>query len=114
MTIIEEHNEPDEILRWDRDAREVITEDAEGEEISRRPYTDEENAAEDNALVIESNERNRLSIEEALENALVEIQTIIDTPNATINSSPAAHIKTLARAQRRMIRLLTRRLDGSS
>lgn len=54
------------------------------------------------------------TIEEALDAALVDLQTLIDTPNATINSGPATAIKLLARVLRRVIRLLIRRLDATT
>ena len=79
-----------------------------------RPYTERENAeADDRALTVQQ-EANRQSIEAALADALATLQAIIDTPNSTINSSPAPYIKDLARASRRQIRLLIRRLDGTS
>lgn len=38
---------------------------------------------------------------------LAKMQTIIDTPNATINASPAAYIKDNSRAVRRILKQLT-------
>jgi hypothetical protein len=65
-------------------------------------------------IAAESAETNRQSIESALDAQLVELQATIDATNATINSNAAAHIKVLARAARRIIRLLIRRLDGTT
>lgn len=59
-------------------------------------------------------EQNEKTIKDALESSLGELQTLIDTPNSTINSGPAPYIKVLARAIRRIIRLLIRKLDGTT
>jgi len=45
---------------------------------------------------------------------MTEIQAIIDSTNATINSNPAAAIKTICRAQRRIIRKLLSLYDGTT
>ena len=71
------------------------------------PKTPEQLAAEADATA-------RATIEQALDAALVTLQTVIDDTNPNINSNPAARIKDLARAQRRTIRLLIRRFDGTS
>jgi hypothetical protein len=45
----------------------------------------------------------RKSTEDALRQALTELQALIDTPNSTINAAPAAYVNTVARAARRTI-----------
>lgn len=96
--------------RWD-DAARVYTEwNAQGVQIEQRPYTLEENARADALAIYLVEETNRQAIETALSASLVELQTIVDTPN---NQVGAAAVKTLARVLRRVIRLLIRRLDGS-
>jgi len=65
-------------------------------------------------LAAETESANRQTIETALSDALTELQTLIDTTNATINAGPAPYIKALARALRRVIRLLIRRFDGTA
>lgn len=54
------------------------------------------------------------TIEAALADALVSLQAVIDDTNANINSNPAARIKDLARVERRIIRLLISRVDGTT
>lgn len=100
--------------RWD-DVQRTYTEfDAAGEVVSSRPYTVEENARADAEAAAVVADSNRVSIETALDDTLAELQTLVDTPNATINSGPAPYIKVLARALRRLIRLVLRRFDGTT
>jgi hypothetical protein len=56
---------------------------------------------------------NRATIEVNLEQDLAAMQTIIDTANATINASPAAHIKAIARNLRRLDRIALGQYDGT-
>jgi len=72
-----------------------------------RNKTSEELAAEQEAT-------NRASIEQALSDALITLQAIIDDTNANINGNPAQRIKDIARTTRRTIRLLIRRFDGTA
>jgi hypothetical protein len=85
---------------------------ATGAQTGTRPFTASENAIADAAAAIATAETNRRTIETALADALVSLQTIIDTANAQINA-PAA-IKDIARVNRRIIRLLIRRFDGTT
>lgn len=57
---------------------------------------------------------NRASIETALSDSLAALQLIIDDTNANINSNAAQRIKDMARVNRRIIRLLINRLDGTA
>lgn len=70
-----------------------------------RPWSAEE-------LTAKAAEKAEKTIEDALDTALTDLQTIIDTPNASLSAAPA--IKTIARAVRRLIRLQLRRLDGTT
>lgn len=99
---------------WDDDARTYTEYDEQGAEVSSRPYTAEENARADAEAAQALVESNRRTIEEALGAALATLQTTIDTANATINAGPAVYVKDIARIQRRIIRLLTRRFDGTT
>ena len=65
-------------------------------------------------LLATSERENQRTIEQALGDALAEVQTIIDATNATINAGPAPYIKIIARAVRRIIRLVIRRFEGTS
>jgi hypothetical protein len=58
---------------------------------------------------------NQLAVNQALADAMAVLQAIIDDTNANINTNPAARIKDLARAQRRLIRhVLAIYSDGSA
>jgi len=74
---------------------------------SEVPKTPEQIEAEGNAVA-------QATIEQALSDALVTLQTIIDDTNANINGNPAQRIKDIARTTRRTIRLLIRRFDGTT
>lgn len=100
--------------KWDDTSRTYTSWDATGAQTSTRAYTAEENARADAEAATALQDANRASIEDALATALAELQAIVDTANSTINGSPASYIKTLARAQRRVIRLVIRRFDGTS
>lgn len=82
--------------------------------IQERPFTAAENAIADAMATTLAEAANKATIEQALSDALVEVQTIIDATNATINANAASYIKILARAARRIIRLLIRRFDGTA
>lgn len=58
--------------------------------------------------------QNEQQIKDALNTALADLQTLIDTLNATINSNPANAIKIVARAERRIIRILLRQFDATT
>jgi hypothetical protein len=51
-------------------------------------------------------------IRSALEQDLADLQTLIDTPNQTINAGPAPYIKALARVVRHLVRMAIRRFDA--
>jgi hypothetical protein len=65
-------------------------------------------------LTADLEESNRQTIEAGLADALATLQVIVDDTNANINASPASRIKDMARTQRRVIRLLIRRFDGTT
>lgn len=85
-----------------------------GQDSPRRPYTAEENAAADERAAAAARAVNQTVIEQALNDALTTLQALIDTPNSVIKADPQSYIKDLARIQRRQIRLLLKRLDGTS
>jgi hypothetical protein len=98
---------------WDDVTRTVTCYD-ESENPTTRPYDDSENENADRLAAQAAADAAALTITQALNDALVALQAIIDDTNANINSSPASRIKDLARAERRVIRLLCRRFDGTS
>jgi len=93
--------------KHDDSTRTVTFYDEEGTVLREEPYTEEQLAEAESRQV-------QRTIEEALGVALTELQAIIDDTNSNINTNPANRIKVLAKVQRRMIRLLTRRFDGTS
>jgi hypothetical protein len=99
---------------WDDDTRTFKVYGDDGALVSTRPYTAEENARADAEASSAQQDTNRATIELALGDALATPQAVIDDTNASINSNPAARIKDIARTQRRAIRLLTRRFDGTA
>jgi pilus assembly protein TadC len=108
-----EYRRNGEILaQWD-DVTRIFTSWASGEPASRA-YTDVENAAADLRAVQDAEEANRQTIEAEAGDALTELQAIIDATNAQLNTNPAAHIKTLARVLRRIIRLVLRRFEATT
>lgn len=99
---------------WNDTDRIYVAYDEGGSPTLTRPYTAEENAIADAEAQAGQIESNRRAIEAALADALAELQTIVDATNATINAGPAPYIKILARAARRLIRLVIRRFEGTS
>jgi hypothetical protein len=96
--------------KWDDSTRTYTAYDAAGAQTSTRAYNAAENA-EANAIVALANGS---TIDTNLAADLVTLQAMIDTTNATINASPAAYIKDLARVQRRIVRRVIGKLDGTT
>jgi hypothetical protein len=91
--------------QWDDTTRTYTAWDADGDQTEQRPYTAEENAQADAAAVQATQTANKSTIEVNLEQDLAAMQAIKDTPNATINDSPASYIKEVAVAVRRLIKM---------
>lgn len=100
--------------RWNDTTRTYTSWNAQGVQTLQRAYTAAENAAADTAANIELSKTNRGAIEANILQDLATMQTIIDTPNATINSSPASYIKDIARAMRRLERMALAKFDGTT
>lgn len=112
---------------WDDTTRTYTAWDAQGGQVTQRDYTPEEDAAADLREAERAEVANRSSIEAAVDSALTSLGQIITdmgtlagTTNATINQNPAVYIKQLgqrveaiARLQRKTIRYVFNRLDGS-
>jgi hypothetical protein len=96
--------------KWDDATRTYTAYDAAGAQTSTRAYNAAENA-EANAIVATSNAS---TIDTNLAADLVTLQAMIDATNATINASPASYIKDLARVQRRIVRRVIGKLDGTT
>jgi hypothetical protein len=91
--------------RWDDATRLYTAWDAEGVQTEQRPYTAEENTDADGAAAQATQQANKSTIELNLEEDLATMQAIKDTPNSTINDSPASYIKEVAVAVRRLIKM---------
>jgi hypothetical protein len=89
--------------------------DAAGVQTSQRNYTAFEIAAVDALAVSTLAKSNEVAIRQLLTDTLPALQTITDTTNANMSgNTAAAAIKDEARALRRIIRLLTNNLTGTS
>lgn len=93
----------------DDTTRTVTTYGPDGEVTGTRPYTDDENAAADAADAQAAADAEHTATHDRVQ-AIVEdlkaekarVQVTIDTPNATINASPAGYVKDNARAAKRI------------
>lgn len=99
---------------WDDTTRTYHEYNGAGVEVQERAYTTQENEMAEKRALAKQEDANRRTIEEALVASLASLQAIIDDTNANINANPAARIKDLARVQRRVIRLIMRRFQGTS
>lgn len=100
--------------RWDDAARTYTEWDADGAVVSTRAFTAEENARADAVAAEDAATTNRGAVETKLSQAMADLQALIDTTNATINGSPAAAIKALARVVRLLVRAALRQYDGTT
>jgi hypothetical protein len=106
----------DGVLRehYDDEAREYRTYSPTGGLTSTRPYTPDEVARVEAGLPVDGGAgQAQATIEDALSTALTELQTLIATDNAVLRDNPAPALKIIARALRRIIRILLRRFDGT-
>ena len=99
---------------WDDATRTYHEYDEASVETLTRAYTAQENADADARTAAATQDANRRTIEDKLDAAMTDVQTLLDTANATINAGPAPYIKTLARVARLLIRLVRRKLDGTA
>ena len=100
---------------WDNDTNTYKEFNDDGSVKSERPYTpaEEEAAAEMRLEELKSANKDllRAGLQDLIAAALERqeaVQLVIDTKNSDINSSPAPHIKTLARACKREERAIIR------
>ena len=118
MTVIDPDPQPVPSPRlhgcyWDDVARTVTCYGEDGQP-QVRPYNASENENADRAIAAARDAQTEAAISQALADALAALQAIIDDTNANINTNPAARIKDLSRVLRRVIRLQTRRFDGTT
>lgn len=98
---------------WDDATRTYTAYDEAGVPIVERPYTAEENAVADADAAANVLAANKVTVDQRLAEHFTEIQTLVATTNAEINDNPAAEIKKVARAVRRLIRVALQQYDGS-
>jgi hypothetical protein len=102
--------------RWDFGTG-VHTEFAlDGSTVRSVPFTEADYTAWQTARGqgLSTAEATQRSLNDALAGALTDLQTLLDTSNATINAGPAPYIKAVARAERRIIMVLLRRFDAGT
>ena len=99
------------IEEWD-DTTRTYTDHHTG---ATRPYAADENAAADQAAAAAALAANEAALRNGLQAAIgaalarqAEYQAVLDATNATINGSPASHIKAVARQGKRSERALIR------
>lgn len=106
----------DGVLReeWNDVTRIVTFYNAAGGQTLQRAYTRAEIANADALAASVAAGNNGKTIDANLAADLVTLQATINATNATINASPASYIKDLARVQRRIIRRVVGKLDGTT
>lgn len=105
--------DPEGVVRqWWEDSTSTYHEfDAEGTETLARPFTPEEQADADWRADAVEEQAARDALVASLEQQVILLQKLLDTPNADINASPARHIKDVARALRETIQALLQRVE---
>jgi hypothetical protein len=104
-----------QLAKYWNDANSTYTEySTAGTQVSTRAYTGAEAARAAAEATQLAEATNKGAIEANIIQDLAAMQTIIDTANATINASPASYIKDIARAIRRLDRMVLAKFDGTS
>lgn len=100
--------------RWDPNTWTHTVYNPDGTVSSEGPYVQADLDAwlTDRAASVVSAESVERQVESALAQDLIDLQTLLDTPNATINGGPAPYIKALARVLRHLVRMAIRRFDS--
>ena len=103
------------VERGNDTARTVTTFNTNGTTKATRPYTAAENTAADDTTATAALAANEAALRNGLQAAIdaalarqAEYQAVLDATNATINGSPASHIKAVARQGKRSERALIR------
>jgi hypothetical protein len=98
---------------FDDTTRTATEYDAAGDLIGDRPYTEEENARADAAVVGAQETANKSEVETNLEEDLAAMQAVIDQTNEQLRADPSQEIKDIARAVRRLIRMALDDFSGT-
>jgi hypothetical protein len=98
---------------WNDATRTYKTYSAAGAETSTRPYTAAENAEAEAAATELLAITNKGAVETNIVTDMAAMQMIINDTNANINANPAARIKDIARAIRRLDRMALARFEAA-
>lgn len=101
------------VEQWDDETRTYTARDVSGTVTEQRPYTTAENEDADARATAVTEAANEATLEDELDAALSELQVIIDTTNAEINSNPAGEIKDIARVLKKTIRKVNERFEAT-
>lgn len=95
--------------RFNDDTRTVDTLDEAGDVVSTRPYTDDENATADQTAAQPAIDAEHAATKSRIKQIITDLQAekdraqaVLDTANATINSSPAKYVKDGAQSNKRI------------
>lgn len=97
--------------RWD-DGTRTYTDYRPDPDVSR-PYTAEENAAADTAATEALYAANEIELMADLEQAIIDVQVLLDTPNSTIAATPAPYIKDLGHILKKVLRSVTKSFEST-
>lgn len=101
------------IEEWDDGTRTYTRWDDTGAVVETRPYTPEENADADARTQADTESANADEVTSDLDQALIDLQAVIDSDNSTINQNPAGEIKDTARVVKKIIRKLNERFEDT-
>jgi hypothetical protein len=99
---------------WNDVASSYTEYNTSGVQTSTRPYTSEETARAVAEAALRTETVNKGAIEANIIQDLAAMQTIIDTSNSVLNDTPASAIKDVARAIRRLDRMMLAKFDGTN
>lgn len=97
------------VEEWDDETR-TYTDHRTGES---RPYSEAENARADASQGMAQAATNSAQITSDLDQALTDLQVIIDTDNSVINDNPAGEIKDIARVVKKIVRKVNERFEAT-
>jgi hypothetical protein len=99
------------VEEWNDDTRTYT--DFTTDPDTTRPYTADENAEADVRQDQATAATNSVEITSDLDQALIDLQVIIDSDNSVINDNPAGEIKDQARILKKIIRKLNERFEDT-
>lgn len=99
------------VEEWNDDTRTYT--DFTTDPDTTRPYTADENAEADVRQDQATAATNSAEITSDLDQALIDVQTLLDTPNSEIAATPAPYIKDLGHVIKKLIRKVNERYEGT-